>query len=258
MNPSTEPKTQKSPPNTNKFTGSRSPSAPEPEKIRSMFAQVARRYDRANTVLSIGIHHLWRKDLVQWSGVKAGQRVLDCATGTGDLALAFKKVVGENGKVVGTDFCKEMLELAPAKASAANLNITFQQADVMKLPFSDHSFDTVSISFGIRNVMDPRGALTEMARVTKPGGKVMILEFGQISMPIIGQLYHFYSEKILPRIGGWVTGRPDAYQYLQTSSAQFPCREKFVELMNSTKAFRSIEFKSLSCGIAYIYKGTVE
>ncbi|HND84788.1 MAG TPA: class I SAM-dependent methyltransferase, partial [Pseudobdellovibrionaceae bacterium] len=118
------------------------------------------------------------------------------------------------------------------------------------------SFDVVSISFGIRNVADPLKALKEMARVTKPGGQVMILEFGQMSVPVVGALYNFYSERILPKIGGWVTGKPDAYQYLQTSSAQFPCRQKFVDLMKSTGQFSEVTYQPLSLGIAYLYKGT--
>ncbi len=242
--------------NTNTEANTLQRHRPEPENIRKMFAQVAHRYDRANTVLSIGIHHLWRKKLVRWSEIQEGQRVLDCATGTGDLAIAFKKIVGPQGKVIGTDFCKEMLEFAPAKAKQQNLDVIFQQADVMKLPFSDRSFDVVSISFGIRNVADPLKALKEMARVTKPGGQVMILEFGQMSVPVVGALYNFYSERILPKIGGWVTGKPDAYQYLQTSSAQFPCRQKFVDLMKSTGQFSEVTYQPLSLGIAYLYKGT--
>jgi demethylmenaquinone methyltransferase/2-methoxy-6-polyprenyl-1,4-benzoquinol methylase len=233
-------------------------SSPNPEVIRSMFSKVASRYDRANSVLSVGIHHLWRKKLVSLSGAKAGDKVLDCATGTGDLAIEFKSVVGPTGAVVGTDFCTDMMETAPAKAAKKNLEIKFEQADVTQLQYADNSFDIVSISFGIRNVSDPVKALQEMARVAKPGGRVMVLEFGQMSAPIIKDLYSIYSEKVLPAIGGWVTGQREAYDYLQKSSASFPCRDEFVDLMKKSGSFSDMEFVSVSFGIAYIYIGVVK
>lgn len=230
-------------------------TARNPQTVQSMFASVAKNYDRANSVLSMGIHHLWRSRLVKLSGVRSGQKVLDCATGTGDLALAFKKVVGSKGEVIGTDFCQEMLDQAPAKAQREQLSIQFQWADVMDLPFPNERFDFSTISFGIRNVADPLKGLSELARVVKPGGKVLILEFGQVQMPLIGGLYNWYSQKILPKIGGLVTGQPQAYEYLQSSSAHFPCREEFCELMQKTGAFKEVSFHSLSLGIAYIYIG---
>lgn len=230
----------------------------DPEKIRSMFSKVAANYDKANSVLSMGIHHFWRKRLVNLSGAKTGLKVLDCATGTGDLAIEFKRTVGESGQVIGTDFCQEMLASAPDKARSQNLQIDFQEADVLKLPFADDSFDITSIAFGIRNVSDPLLALTEMARVTKPGGSVMILEFGQVSTPGFAKIYNFYSQTVLPMVGGWVTGQKDAYKYLQQSSSHFPCREKFIELMKTKGIFRSAQYYSLTGGIAYIYKGIVQ
>jgi demethylmenaquinone methyltransferase/2-methoxy-6-polyprenyl-1,4-benzoquinol methylase len=223
-----------------------------------MFGKVAGKYDLANQVLSLGIHHLWRKKLVELSGAKPGQKVLDCATGTGDLAIEFKKAVGTLGDVVGTDFCVEMLGPAPKKAQGKGLDIKFQVADVMNLPFEDNSFDYSSISFGIRNVQDPKKGLSEMARVTKPGGKVMVLEFGQMQWPVIAPLYNFYSEKVLPRLGGLVTGEKEAYEYLNKSSQNFPCREKFLELMTSTGSFKDVKYTALTGGIAYIYQGTVK
>lgn len=232
--------------------------SPDPEKIRSMFSKVAAKYDRANSVLSIGIHHLWRKKVVELSSVQPGMKVLDCATGTGDLAIEFKKAVGTTGEVIGTDFCQEMLDPAPAKAKLDNLDILFELADVTKLQYADKKFDVSSISFGIRNVNDPVKALTELARVVKPGGKVMILEFGQMDIPLISGLYNFYSEKILPKIGGLVTGQTDAYEYLQKSSAAFPCKEQFLELMKSSGVFSEMSYTPVSFGIAYIYQGTVK
>lgn len=232
--------------------------SPNPEIIRSMFSKVAANYDKGNNVLSMGVHHLWRKKLVKYSEAKTGDRVLDCATGTGDLAIEFKKTVGATGQVTGTDFCAEMLIPAPAKAQERGLDIQFEQADVTQLQYPDNSVDITSISFGIRNVGNPVKALQEMARVTKPGGKVMVLEFGQVRMPIFGPLYNFYSQNILPKIGGLVTGEKEAYEYLQKSSAAFPCRENFIRMMEETGAFSKCEYTSLTGGIAYIYKGTVK
>ena len=231
--------------------------ASQPEKIKNMFGKVAGRYDLANQVLSLGIHHLWKRKLVRDSGAKAGDKVLDCATGTGDLAIQFKKVVGVLGEVTGTDFCIEMLGPAPKKASKKNLEIKFEVADVMDLPYKENTFDISSISFGIRNVQNPKKALQEMARVTKPGGQVIILEFGQMKWPVISSLYNFYSEKLLPKVGGFVTGQREAYEYLQVSSKNFPCREQFLDLMTSTGAFTEQSYTTLSGGIAYIYNGTV-
>lgn len=232
--------------------------SPNPEIIRSMFSKVAANYDKGNNVLSMGIHHLWRKKLVAYSGAKAGDKVLDCATGTGDLAIEFKKTVGTSGTVIGTDFCAEMLIPAPSKAKARGLDIQFEQADVTQLQYPENSFDICSISFGIRNVGDPVKALKEMGRVTKPGGTVMVLEFGQVNIPVFGTLYNFYSQSILPKIGGLVTGQKEAYEYLQKSSAAFPCREEFLDLMKESSAFSRCEYTSLTGGIAYIYKGTVK
>ena len=221
-----------------------------------MFSEIAGRYDLANTVLSGGVHHLWRKALVRWSCAREGQSVLDCATGTGDLAIEFKRAVGD-GRVVGTDFCAEMLEPAPAKAEKEGFGIQFEVADVTNLPFPSSTFDISSISFGIRNVNDPVKGLSELARVTRSGGVVMVLEFGQPQIPGFAQAYNFYSKKLLPKIGGWVTGKPQAYSYLQDSSAEFPCRDEFAKMMESTGQYSKVEWKPLTFGIAYMYKGTV-
>lgn len=226
---------------------------PDATKVKNMFSEIAASYDKANDYLSFGIHHLWRKKLVKWSGAKAGQSVLDCATGTGDLAIEFKKVV-KSGKVIGTDFCAEMLIPAPEKAKAKGFDISFSVADVTNLPFEDQSFDISSISFGIRNVADPKKGLSELARVTRPGGVVMVLEFGQPALPVFSQVYQAYSKYVLPKVGGLITGKPQAYSYLENSSSKFPCRKDFVDLAMSTNAFHKVEFLSLSGGIAYIYK----
>jgi demethylmenaquinone methyltransferase/2-methoxy-6-polyprenyl-1,4-benzoquinol methylase len=225
------------------------------EKVKQIFEKVAIRYDRANSILSLGIHHLWRKKLVSWSSAKTGFKVLDCATGTGDLALEFKKTVGSSGTVIGTDFCAEMISLAPGKAEALNLDVNFKVADVLALPFEDNTFDVASISFGIRNVADPKKAISELFRILKPGGKLMILEFGQPENPLFGRVYEWYSKNILPKVGGAITGYPEAYAYLEDSSAHFPCRSEFLKIMRTAAPFFSLEYKSLSLGIAYMYKG---
>ena len=213
-----------------------------------MFASIASRYDRTNTILSAGIHHLWRRKTVRWSGAKRGDRVLDCATGTGDLAIAFHKVTGS---VTGTDFVPEMIQLARKKSS----DVYFEVADVTDLPYEDATFDIASISFGIRNVADPRKGLAEMARVVKKGGRLMVLEFGQPQRRAFGAPYRFYTRHILPRLGGAITGDRAAYEYLQKSAGRFPCGDDFVALMRDAADFASIEYVPLTMGIAYLYKG---
>jgi demethylmenaquinone methyltransferase/2-methoxy-6-polyprenyl-1,4-benzoquinol methylase len=213
-----------------------------------MFASIASRYDRANTILSAGVHHLWRRRAVRRVGVRRGQRVLDCATGTGDLAIAFRNAGAE---VVGTDFTPEMIALARAKAPA----IRFDVADVTSLPFSDDSFDVASIAFGIRNVADPAKGISEMARVVRPGGRVVVLEFGQPRNRVARSLYGSYRRHFLPRLGGAVTGDRAAYEYLETSTAKFPCGADFVALMRASAPFANITFEPLTLGIAYLYIG---
>lgn len=229
----------------------------DPQKIRSMFGSIASRYDMANTILSGGIHHHWRRELVRLSQAERGFRILDCATGTGDLAFEFKKQVGIEGQVIGSDFCEEMLVLAREKSQKRNLSLVFETADATNLKYPNASFDVASIAFGIRNVSDPVMAIAELARVVRPGGKVMILEFGQPEMPVFKQVFDLYSKYLMPRIGGIISGSFSAYKYLQSSSSHFPCREEFLSMMMSSKLFSHCEYKSLSGGIAYIYSGTI-
>ncbi len=233
-------------------------AGPEAKKIKNLFGGIANTYDRANDVITFGMARRWRKKLVKWSGAQPGMSVLDCATGTGDLALNFKSVVGKTGHVVGSDFCPEMIALAPDKAKKQNTEVTFQIEDVTELSPKDNSFDITSIAYGIRNVQDPKKGLSEMARVTKPGGKVMVIETGEITTPIFKHLIPIYFNFIVPLLGGFVSGNKEAYDYLNKSSSQFPCKEEFVEIMKSTEMFSEIEYISIMGGASYIYKGTVK
>jgi demethylmenaquinone methyltransferase / 2-methoxy-6-polyprenyl-1,4-benzoquinol methylase len=226
-------------------------------QIRDMFDQVAPRYDLANQILSLGVHHQWRKRLVRAAGASSAMRVLDCATGTGDLAFAFKRAVGETGSVTGLDFAPKMITLARNKPSINKHPVDFMIGDILALPFANDSFDMASIAFGIRNVDDPIAGMKEMARVVRTGGRVAILEFGQPDGKLFAKLYRWYSDRVIPTIGGWITDAPASYRYLADSSASFPAGDRFVELMNGTDAFSSITVTPLSFKIAYMYLGTV-
>jgi len=230
---------------------------PAAAEVRSMFASVARSYDRANQVLSLGLHHRWRRAAVRASGVAPGERVLDCATGTGDLAIEFRRAVGPGGEVIGTDFCEEMLALAPAKAARAEAPVRFETADLLDLPYADRSFDVVSIAFGIRNVEDPVRGLREMARVARPGGRVVVLEFGQPGGALFGPVYRWYSRAVLPRVGGWISGRRSAYEYLDRTSSTFPAGDAFTSLMRETRLFGEVRGRALTGGVAWVYVGRV-
>ena len=223
-------------------------TGPDPSRIQSMFASISTRYDRANTILSGGAHHLWRRRAVKMAEIKPGDRVLDCATGTGDLAIAFHKA---GAKVIGTDFVAEMLDLAREKSR----EIEFEVADVTRLPYADDTFDVASIAFGIRNVKEPRDGIAEMARVVKPGGRVLVLELGQPGNRAFLSMYDLYTRHVLPRLGGLVTGKKDAYEYLQKSAGRFACGDEFVRMMSEAADFTSIEYVPLTFGIAYLYKG---
>ena len=233
---------------------SESVSAQRPGSVQEMFRDIAPRYDLANTVLSLGIHHRWKNQLIRWSGATAGDSVLDCASGTGDLAFGFEQVVGRQGKVLGTDFCEPMLEIARVKAANRRSIARFELADVMRLPYADSEFSVASISFGIRNVSDPVQGLRELGRVVRPGGRVMVLEFGQPRGTILRLLYRFYSAQVLPRIGGWISGQRKAYRYLESSSRTFPCGEKFLDLAREAGFVGELRYAPLFWGIAYLYQ----
>jgi demethylmenaquinone methyltransferase/2-methoxy-6-polyprenyl-1,4-benzoquinol methylase len=227
------------------------------EQVQQMFADIAPAYDRVNTVLSVGIHHRWRDATVRLAAPAVGDRVLDCATGTGDLALAFRRAVGPTGHVTGTDFCAPMIAPAPTKAARAGFDdVTFEVADVMALPYPDDRFDLATISFGIRNVDDPVQGLREMARCVKSGGRVVVLEFGQPT-GLFGALYRFYSSRVMPFVGGLLSGNREAYAYLPRTSAAFPAGDRFLDLMDQTGAFQARAAHPLTFGVAWVYVGVV-
>ena len=224
--------------------------------IRNMFNGIAPKYDILNTVLSFGIHHLWRRKTVKTSDLKIPARVLDCATGTGDLAIALKSYYPQ-AEVTGLDFSKNMLEIARQKVLKLKTNVNLLTGDILGLPFLDNKFDAVTISFGIRNVDNTLLGLQEMARVTKPGGKVIVLEFGQ-PIGIMKIFYTFYSKVIMPFIGRIISGDKGAYKYLPATALSYPCREKFVKIMNETNLLEKCYYISLTGGIAYLYVGIVK
>ncbi|HEY8210836.1 MAG TPA: bifunctional demethylmenaquinone methyltransferase/2-methoxy-6-polyprenyl-1,4-benzoquinol methylase UbiE [Myxococcaceae bacterium] len=225
-------------------------------QVQQMFSAIAPRYDVANEVLSLGVHRRWRARAVGLSGALPGHAVLDCATGTGDLAFALKRAVGPTGRVLGTDFCEAMLAEAPKKAQRLALDVKFEVADAMALPYGDGLFDVSTIAFGIRNVDDPVRCLREMARVVKPGGKVVVLEFGQPG-GLFGVLFRFYSRVVMPAVGALVTGQRAAYEYLPRTAAAFPAGDRFLGLMDEAGVFSARAAHPLTFGVAYAYVGTV-
>lgn len=171
--------------------------------------------------------------------------------------MAFTKAVGPTGIVVACDFCWEMLSHASRKAHQRKGKIRVEQADVLRLPHAAGSFHIASISFGLRNVSDPIAALAEMGRVTRPGGTVMVLEFGRMSSPLFRSVFRLCSQHVLPRVGAWVAGDAGAYQYLRDSADSFPCGEEFLQLITQVPFLERVRFRKLAGGIVYMYKAQV-
>lgn len=228
------------------------------ERIRAMFGSIAPRYDLLNRLLSLGIDRRWRRFAVKKIAVSGTGRVLDVATGTGDVALEIAAQTSPSVSIVGVDFCKEMVDLGRVKVEASPhaRRITLQVAPCEEIPFEEKSFDAATIAFGIRNVVDRAKGLAEMHRVLKEGGRIVILEFSTPTMPVFKSIYHFYFLKILPKIGGCFS-RFSAYQYLPDSVLEFPSRDKF-KLMMTEVGFKNVQHFDLTGGIATVYVGTRE
>lgn len=224
--------------------------------VREMFAGIAPKYDLLNHVLSINIDKRWRR-LVRrkLETILADEKavVLDVACGTGELSLELKG--GAKASVIGTDFCRPMLAIAKKKSASAASEIPFVEGDAMRLPFPDDTFDAVTIAFGLRNLADWEAGLVELRRIVKPVGRVIVLEFSSPSASGLRSLFDFYFTKILPRIGGAVSGLRGAYEYLPDSVSRFPDQKGLVALMTKT-GFGSVEYSNLSGGIAAIHSGT--
>ncbi|MDA9840594.1 bifunctional demethylmenaquinone methyltransferase/2-methoxy-6-polyprenyl-1,4-benzoquinol methylase UbiE [Rubripirellula sp.] len=227
-------------------------------RVREMFRQIAPRYDLMNHVLSLNIDRYWRWRSVRRLRIGGNSPILDTCTGTGDLALAIKRRAGESVKVVGSDFCNAMLQIADRKTKKAtreNEKATFIEADSQALPFDDDQFQCVTVAFGLRNVTDTMRGLSEMHRVCKPGGQVMILEFSRPYIIGLRQLYQFYFTSVLPKIGQlFAKNDKSAYQYLPESVGLFPDGEELASLMREA-GMVNVRYTPLTIGVATIYEG---
>jgi demethylmenaquinone methyltransferase/2-methoxy-6-polyprenyl-1,4-benzoquinol methylase len=228
------------------------------EKIQQMFGAIAPRYDFLNRLLSFGIDRRWRRRAVRLLKYREGSRILDVATGTGDVALEIARSTPASVKITGADFCREMVELGEVKISASPYagRIDFKVAPCEDLPFADNTFDSITIAFGIRNVVDRKLGLAEMWRVLSPGGRIIILEFSTPRSMLFRQIYYFYFRRLLPVVGG-LFSRYNAYKYLPDSVIEFPSHKEF-SLMLSEAGFRNIHIRELTFGIATIYIGEKE
>ena len=215
-----------------------------------MFAAIAGRYDLLNTLLSLGLHQLWRRRAVTAARLRQGAALLDLCSGTADLALAF---AGRGTRVVATDFCDAMLTRGREKAVTRGQPVDFAIADAQRLPFRDTSFDAVSVAFGLRNVGCLASALGEIYRVLRPGGVAVVLEFGQPKGSVFGPLYHFYSRHLLPRIGRWLSGHSEAYTYLPRTAAVFPAGDRFLQVMGKQN-FTEMQARPYTGGVVYVYR----
>ena len=220
-----------------------------------MFAGIASRYDLLNHVLSLNIDKSWRRKVrAEISDILADENavVLDVACGTGDLSLELKR--GAPAAVIGTDFCRPMLVVAAEKIASGACHLPLVEADAMSLPFGDDSFDAVTIAFGLRNLPDHEAGLRELLRVLKPGGKLFVLECSNPSVPGFRQVFRFYFENIVPRIGGLVSGSRGAYTYLPNSVSRFPDKKALASMMLDA-GFAGVRYESLTGGTGSLHVG---
>lgn len=223
--------------------------------VRTVFNSVASKYDLMNDVLSFGAHRLWKRYTVASSNVKVGDKVLDIAGGTGDLAIEFRKKVGDNGQVILSDINAAMLNEGRKNLTNKGIfGVEFVQLNAQHLPFNNNTFDCVSIAFGLRNVTDKNQALKEMYRILKPGGCLLILEFSTTDSALLKKLYDFYSFNIMPKLGGIIADDEASYQYLVESIRKHPNQETLKDMVLNAD-FDFCEYHNLSGGIVALHKG---
>jgi demethylmenaquinone methyltransferase/2-methoxy-6-polyprenyl-1,4-benzoquinol methylase len=229
-------------------------------RVRRMFGEIAGRYDFLNHLLSLNIDRYWRWRTVRKVPADGSAPILDICSGTGDLALAYERAGRGQTRIIGADFCHEMLVRAADKSRrrGADGHVCFVEADALNLPFPDNSFQIVCVAFGLRNVSDTDGGLREMARVCQPGGRVAVLEFSMPRWQPFRAIYGWYFRRVLPRIGQFLArNRSDAYNYLPTSVGEFPEREALVARMEAA-GLTDVRYHSLTFGVATLYVGRKE
>ncbi len=243
-------------PDTTHFGFQQVPVEEKAERVRQVFDSVADRYDLMNDLMSLGIHRLWKRQAIALAGVRRGQRVLDLAAGTGDLAGRFAEIVGPSGLVVFSDINGAMLEQGRIRMADAGRagNIEYVQADAQALPFAGACCDCVTMAFGLRNVTHKERALVEMQRVLRPGGRALILEFSHPLSRPLNTLYDLYSFNVLPTLGRLVTGDADSYRYLAESIRMHPDQETLKAMMEAA-GFERCEYFNLTGGIVAIHRG---
>ncbi|QBY01916.1 bifunctional demethylmenaquinone methyltransferase/2-methoxy-6-polyprenyl-1,4-benzoquinol methylase UbiE [Rhodophyticola sp. CCM32] len=223
--------------------------------VHGVFTNVASRYDVMNDVMSVGIHRVWKDAMMDWLAPRDGQKLLDVAGGTGDIAFRFlKRAPGAVATVL--DMTESMLTEGQKRAEAARLDdrLDWVAGDAMALPFEANSFDTYTISFGIRNVTRIPDALAEAFRVLCPGGRLMVLEFSQLPNQGLQKLYDLYSFNVIPRMGQVIANDRDSYQYLVESIRNFPDQDRFADLIRDA-GFGQVKYRNLSMGIAALHSG---
>lgn len=227
------------------------------QRVQEMFGQIAPRYDLMNHVLSAGIDIRWRRKVVSLLRLDLDRPVLDCCTGTGDLALMLAEKAAGRFSVVGSDFCAPMLKLADEKGAKSEIEtqIEFIQADSQALPFDENTFQAVTVAFGLRNVQDTDQGISEMLRVCVPGGQVCVLEFSKPTLPGFSHAYQFYFKHVLPRVGqAFAKNNQDAYDYLPNSVMEFPSGQALADRMTE-HGLTNVKVIPLTMGIASIYIG---
>ncbi len=225
-------------------------------KVAEVFHSVANKYDVMNDLMSMGVHRLWKRYTIEISGVRPGQKVLDLAGGTGDLAAKFARIVGQTGHVTLSDINNSMLTVGRERLTDKGIlgNVDYVQANAECLPFPDNHFDLITIAFGLRNVTDKDAALRSMNRVLKPGGKLLVLEFSKPTIKALNPIYDTYSFKVLPFIGKLITNDADSYRYLAESIRMHPDQDTLKEMMVNA-GFAQCDYFNLSAGIVALHRG---